>query len=231
MLDFARFSHLTFDCYGTLVDWEAGILAALAPVLARHGLAVDEAEQLRLYAELEARQEAGPYKRYREVLRGVVAGLGEALGFAPRADELDVLADSLADWPLFPDTLDALQRLHRRYRLAILSNVDDDLFAGTAARLGVAFDEVVTAQQVGSYKPSLANFRCVLARLGVAPQRVLHVAQSLYHDHAPARRLGLATAWVNRPSRRPGVGVALAAAAAPDLELPDLASLADAAGA
>ena len=231
MLDFARFTHLTFDCYGTLVDWETGILAALSPLLERHGASAEPREILRLYAEHEARLESGPqYRSYREILRGTVAGIAADLGFEPAQDELAVLGDSIGAWPPFPDTPGALRRLGARYRLAVLSNVDDDLFERTAATLGMRFDAVITAQQVGSYKPSMENFRFALRRLGVDAARVLHVAHSLYHDHAPAKRLGLSTVWVNRPSRRRGVGVAPPAEVAPDLEVPDLASLAEAAG-
>jgi 2-haloacid dehalogenase len=227
---FESFSHLSFDCYGTLIDWETGILEALGPVLARHGVAVDEAEQLRLYAENEAREEAGPYRRYREVLRGVMAGMGRALGFEPSPAESHALADSVGSWPPFPDTVEALLRIGSRYRLVIISNIDDELFARTARLLEVPFDEVVTAQQAGSYKPSPANFRLALERQGIPKEKLLHVAQSLYHDHLPAKGLGLSTVWVNRPSRRPGVGVAPDVEAVPDLEVPDLQSLAEAAG-
>lgn len=227
---FEAFSHLSFDCYGTLVDWETGILDALRPVLARHGVEIDEAEQLRLFAENEAREEARPYRRYREVLRGVMTGLGEALGFEPSEHERDALADSAGSWPPFDDTVDALRRLKSGYRLVIISNIDDAIFARTARLLEVPFDEVITAEQAGSYKPSHRNFRLALERLGIHEERLLHVAQSLYHDHAPAKSLNISTVWVNRPSRRPGVGVAPEVEAAPDLEVPDLRSLAEAAG-
>jgi 2-haloacid dehalogenase len=200
-------------------------------VLERHGVVVDESEILGLYARHEARQESAEgYRRYRAVLRGVMAGVAGELGFEPTEADLEALADSIGSWPPFPDTVDALRRLHSRYKLAVVSNVDDDLFARTAETLGTPFDDVITAQQVGSYKPSTANFRFALARLGVTRERVLHVAQSLYHDHVPAKRLGLATVWINRPSRRAGVGVAPPASARPDLEFPDLRGLVEAAG-
>lgn len=224
-MDFGRFTHLTFDCYGTLIDWEAGTLNAIGPVLVRHGVSVPEVEILQEYVRLEAELEAGPYQPYHQVLRGVVAGMGAAFGFAPTEEDREALPASVGEWPPFADTVDALRRLQSRYRLVILSNIDDALFAATQARLGIDFDAVITAEQVGSYKPDLNNFRTALARLGTPPGQVLHVAQSLYHDHAPARSLGISGVWVNRPSRLGESGLALPAAVTPDLEVPDLASL------
>jgi 2-haloacid dehalogenase len=230
VLDFGRFTHLTFDCYGTLVDWEAGILDALRPMVARQARRIDEGDLLLLYARLEAEQESGPFRPYREVLRGVVAGIGAELGFTPTEDELDALADSVGLWPPFPDTVEALARLEIRYPLVILSNIDDAMFAETAKRLEVEFDEVITAQQIGSYKPARENFRAALTRLEATADRVLHVAQSLFHDHVPAKELGFTTVWVNRPSRQPGTGATLPAEAAPDLEVPDLRTLVEVMG-
>lgn len=217
---------LSFDCYGTLIDWERGIGDALRPLLQRHGIQRDEREILELFARLESALEAGTYVSYRDVLRGVVAGFGEQLGFEPEEEDLDVLVRSLPDWPPFPDTADALLALKQRFRLAIISNVDDDLFAGTSRHLPVAFDWVITAQQVGSYKPSLRNFEVALERIAVPRRRLLHVAQSLYHDIAPARRRGIRTVWVNRRSDKPGAGATPPAQAQPDVEVPDLATLA-----
>jgi 2-haloacid dehalogenase len=153
-------------------------------------------------------------------------GFGERLGFVPSADERAALAASVGDWPPFPDTVEALQALADRFQLVILSNIDDDLFALSARHLGVAFAAIVTAQQVGSYKPDPRNFRALLARLDTAPDRVLHVAQSLFHDIAPANALGLTTVWVNRRHDRPGSGATPPATARPDLEVPDLRTLA-----
>lgn len=229
-MDFDRFTHLTFDCYGTLIDWESGILAAVGTLLERHGIAAGEAEILRLYARHEAEEEKGPYKPYRTVLANVTAGMASDLGWTPAPADLDALADSVGSWPPFPDTVAALAKLGGRYELVILSNIDDALFAETAKHFTVDFADVVTAEQVGAYKPSRENFRAALGRLGVPGRQVLHVAQSLYHDHVPAKELGLATVWVNRRSRRPGTGVALPARVTPDLEVPDLASLVEAMG-
>ena len=226
MLDFNRYTHLTFDCYGTLIDWERGILAALRPVLDRHGVDLPAEQVLALYGELESAAEHGPYRPYREVLGTVMDGFGERLGFRPAADERAALADSLGRWPPFPDTVEALRALAGRYSLAILSNVDDDLFARTAQQLQVRFAAVITAQQARSYKPALRNFRIALERLGAPADRVLHVAQSLFHDIAPASEVGLATVWVNRQGERPGSGATPPAMARPALEVPDLRTLA-----
>jgi 2-haloacid dehalogenase len=226
VLDFARFQVLTFDCYGTLIDWETGIFSTLRPLVAAHGKTVSDFELLNLYSELESEAERGEFRTYREVLQSVVRGFGERLGFSPTEPEVRSLPDSLASWPPFPDTVAALRELKRRYRLAIMSNVDDDLFAPTARRLDVAFDEVITAQQAGAYKPSLKIFQLAQRRLGVDAAQWLHVGQSIYHDVIPAKSLGIATVWVNRPSPRPGAGAAKAASGRPDLEVPDLKTLA-----
>lgn len=227
MLDFARFQVLTFDCYGTLIDWETGIFGALRPILKAHGQTVIDAELLELYSELELQAEQGGFRPYREVLRLVVRGFGERLGFVPSESEVRSLPDSLANWLPFPDTVAALRKLKSRYQLTITSNVDDDLFAATARRLEVQFDHVITAQQARAYKPSLRVFKLAEERIGVKPDQWLHVAQSVYHDVVPAKSLGIATVWVNRPSPRPGAGAAKAASAQPDLEVPNLKTLAD----
>ena len=225
MIHFENFTHLTFDCYGTLIDWETGILAAVTPVLARRGIAAAAEQLLQLYVKYEAQQEAGPYKPYRDVLQGVMAGIASEVGFVPTVSELQALPDSVGYWPPFADTVAGLTRLQTRYRLVIISNIDDAMFAETNVLLQVTFDDIITAQQVGSYKPALQNFHFTLARLGVPPQQVLHVAQGLYHDHVPAKALGLTTVWVNRTSRLPGIGLALPVHVSPDLEVPDLRGL------
>jgi 2-haloacid dehalogenase len=226
MLDFDRFTHLSFDCYGTLIDWETGILAALRPVLERHGVAVSDEQTLELYGKLESAAERAPYRRYHDVLATVMDGFGARLGFAPATEERASLAASVGDWPPFPDTVEALRALARRFRLVILSNIDDDLFARSARHLGVDFAAVITAEQVGSYKPDPRNFRTLLERLDIPPDRLLHVAQSLFHDVAPANALGLTTVWVNRRHDRPGSGATPPTTAHPDPEVPDLQTLA-----
>ena len=232
MLDFSRFELLTFDCYGTLINWEEGILRCLHRILAAHDKDMDDATILQLYGDFEARAEQGEYRRYREVLQSVVRQFGEQLGFTPTDQEVRSLPESLQDWKPWPDTAAALRQLNSRFRLVIVSNVDDDLFADTRPQLGVEFDQIITAQQAGAYKPSLKIFELALSRAGVSADRILHIGQSVYHDVIPAQSLGLATVWVNRPSARAGVGAVKAAHAEPDLKvssLEELAALADAA--
>ena len=158
MLDFSRFEWLSFDCYGTLIDWETGLLGYLRPLLRGKGCGISDARILALYSELEPRQQAGHYRSYREVLAGVVRDFARALHFEVSDSEAGGLAESIPNWQPFADTVAGLQRLRSRYKLAVLSNIDDDLLAYTAPKLEVRFDAVVTAQQVHSYKPSLNNF-------------------------------------------------------------------------
>jgi len=229
MLDFNRFELLTFDCYGTLIDWETGIVAAIRRILTAHGQTIDDATLLRLYGDFEQRSEQGTFSPYRGVLESVVRQFGKDLGFVPTAAETRSLPDSLPTWKPWPDTAVALRQLKSHFRLAIISNVDDDLFAGTQPQLGVDFNEVITAQQAQAYKPSLKIFELALSRVNAPAHRILHVGQSIYHDVVPAQALGLATVWVNRPSARPGAGAVKAAEAKPDLTVSSLAELAAAA--
>jgi len=226
MLDFNRFEILTFDCYGTLINWEAGILSALHRILSSHKKKIDDATLLKLYGDFEQHSEHGVFRSYREVLESVVHQFGIEVGFTPTAEEVRSLPDSLPTWKPWPDTVAALHQLKTRFRLAILSNVDDDLFAGTRPQLEVDFDEVITAQQAQAYKPSLKLFELALSRINAPAHRVLHIGQSIYHDVIPAQALGLATVWVNRPSARPGVGAVKAAEAKPDLTVESLSELA-----
>lgn len=225
-MDFFSFTTFTFDCYGTLIDWEAGLLPGLRRLLAVHGRALPDAEVLKLYGEFEARAESGEYRSYRKVLESVVRQFGERCGFDPSAGELRSLHESIPAWPTFSDTVAALQKLQQRYRLAIISNIDDDLFAETRKHLGIEFAAVITAQQAHSYKPSLNNFQLALQTLNIGTSRLLHVGQSVYHDVIPAQFLGIRTVWVNRRSARPGVGAVVQADGKPDLEVPDLATFA-----
>jgi len=227
MLRFDEFEVLTFDCYGTLIDWETGLREALSPVFAAHRVNPDAGWVLELYGELETAAESGAYREYRAVLRTVLQGLGERLSFAPTPTELERFSTSVKDWPAFPDSPSALQALKKKYRLAIISNVDDELFAHSAKQLQVQFDWVITAQQAKSYKPSLRNFRLAFERIGVPHSRILHVAQSLFHDIAPANALGLSTVWVNRRHLQEGPGATPPAQARPDLEVPTLRALAE----
>jgi 2-haloacid dehalogenase len=230
MLDFSRFRVLTFDCYGTLIDWESGIFAALRPILAAHKKMLSDSALLKLYSELEATAEGREFRPYREILQSVVYGFGKRFEFTPTPAQLTSLPDSLANWQPFPDTVAALRKLKSRYQLAVISNVDDDLFAPTAKKLEVNFDHVITAQQARAYKPSLKIFKLAQARMGISPDQWLHVAQSVFHDVVPAKSLGITTVWVNRASSRPGAGAAKSASANPDLEVPNLETLADLAG-
>ena len=226
-LDFARFSIITFDCYGTLIDWETGILGAIRPVLAGHGAHLSDAEILGMYGEIEADEESGGYQPYKEILQAVVRGFGTRLGFVPSIQEQQSLPDSLRNWKPFPDTVAALRRLKSKFQLGIISNVDDDLFSATARRLEIKFDYVVTASQAHAYKPSLDIFRLAQTRIALLPVQWLHAAQSVYHDVAPAQVLGISTVWVNRPSLRPNSGAAKQASAKADVEVSSLQELAD----
>lgn len=227
MLDFNRFEVLTFDCYGTLINWEAGILPVLHRVLAAHGKKADDVTLLKLYGDFEELSEQGEFHPYRTVLESVVRRFGANMGFSPTNEEAAALPNSLPSWKPWPDTVEALRKLKTRFRLAILSNVDDDLFAATRPQLGVDFDEVITAQQAKAYKPSHKMFELALSRVGAPAHRILHVGQSIYHDVIPAQALGLATVWVNRPSARPGIGAVKAADAKPDWTVTELKDLAD----
>jgi 2-haloacid dehalogenase len=230
MLDFAQFDWLSFDCYGTLIDWESGILGYLQPLLEKKRRFARDDEVLSLYSELEPRQQSGQYRSYREVLNGVVRDLGRELRFAVTPADAAGLADSIAKWEPFPDAVVALQQLQSRFKLAILSNIDDDLFAYSARKLHVSFDCVVTAQQVRSFKPSIRNFEALLRKLAVPQERLLHVAESLYHDVAPAQTLGIATVWVNRRQGRAAAASKLARVQ-PNVAVRDLGELANMAAA
>ena len=225
-IDPAGFDLLTFDCYGTLVDWETGIVEAVRPLCATSRAAPTDAAILAAFADAEHAVQAQRYRSYREVLALTLARMAAPLGFRPTPAQCDAFAASVPDWPPFPDTTDALRRLGARYRLGIVSNVDDDLFAATGSRLGTDFDWVVTAQQVGSYKPAVAHFEEMAARSGIPRRRTLHIAQSLFHDIAPASALGYATVHVNRPSRGGGGGATPGADAAPGATVPDMAGVA-----
>lgn len=227
-MDLSRLQVITFDCYGTLIDWERGILSAVRPVLASHGVSATDDEIIAAYAGLERRIEAGPYTKYRDVLRGVMAGLGTRFKFDPTPAECDEFAASVVEWPAFDDTPKALRSLQERVKVAIVSNVDEDLFAGTKKHLGIEPDFVITAERCRSYKPSRNNFETALRELseaGIARERVLHAAESVYHDVEPAKAMEIATVWVNRRGEK-GPGASGAGSAVADLDVPDLATLA-----
>jgi 2-haloalkanoic acid dehalogenase type II len=215
-----RFDVLTFDCYGTLIDWERGLGDAFASAARGAGIVLDRAAVVAAYHEIEPVIEAERYRSYRDVLALTARGVAERLHWKLSPGDERFVADSLPSWPPFADTNGALRRLaDAGHRLAILSNVDDDLLAGTRRHLDVDFEFVVTAQQVGAYKPALAHWEVARKRIGDA--RWLHVAQSYFHDIVPARRLGIASAWINRTRQKPS------GPERPDVEFGTLAEAAD----
>jgi len=224
-LDFRRFSLISFDCYGTLINWEVGILGALQSILKKHGRNLSDAGVLELYSTWEPQIQSGAYKPYREVLAEIVRRFGAKLVFKPTQQEIDSLAESIRDWPPFADTSAGLRKLKTKYKLAIISNIDDDLLAHSLRLIGVPFDFLITAQQAKSYKPSHNNFELALKKIRLPKEKVLHAAESLYHDVAPTNELGIANVWVNRRGGRPGATKDIAAT--PGLEVPDLKTLAE----
>jgi 2-haloacid dehalogenase len=223
------FEVLTFDCYGTLIDWETGILAALRDVLDGHRVSAGDEALLQEFARFEAEAEAGQYLPYREVLARSLQGIGAGQGFEPNAGEITRFSESVGDWPAFPDSAEALALLATRFRMGVITNCDTDLFARSNVRLGVRFDWVITAEQLGSYKPNPRNFELALEQIGGPRARHLHVAQSLFHDHIPAQAMGLTTAWIDRRHGRAGSGATPVAVATPDFVFADMASFAAAA--
>lgn len=223
MLAFHSFQAITFDCYGTLIDWESGILRVLRPLLSEHGKAVSHEEILELYAELEPAIQTAKYQPYRFVLEEVVRGVGQRFGFSVSLDEARSLAASLKNWMPFPDTVAALRALKSKFRLGIISNTDDSLFSQTAQHLSVAFDWVITAEQARAYKPAPAVFELALKKIGLPAKKILHAGQSVYHDVVPAKQMGMSTVLVTRR----GPGAVKRAAAQPDFEVPDLKTLAE----
>ena len=207
------FDVLAFDCYGTLIDWESGIYTALQPLLARLPTPPGRDAALELFAREESAQQAQtPAMIYSELLRVVHGRVARALGLTEDAAEARAFGASVPAWPAFPDSAEALAYLKQHYKLVILSNVDRESFSGSNARLGVEFDAIYTAQDVGSYKPSPRNFDYLLAKqaeLGVPKDRILMTAQSLFHDHAPAKRVGLRSAWIDRRHAQDGWGATM----------------------
>ena len=225
------YKAISFDCYGTLIDWESGIVDALSAWAGRHGARFGRAELLAAFADAEPQvQSAHPEMAYPEVLRRVARRIGRQLDLPVNDAEASAFAGSIRRWPPFPDTAAALADLRARFRLAVLSNVDRDSFAATQEVLGIEFDLVCTAGEIGSYKPDSRNFRFLLDRLaeqGVRKQELLHAAQSLFHDIQPAGALGIRTAWVNRYGGAPaGAARAPRGRASPDWTVSSLAELA-----
>ena len=243
MLDPARYHAITFDCFGTLIDWETGIVRALEALFARDDTPIpDPSELLSLYARFEPAAQRGDYRTYRKILAQVTCEIATHYGVDLASGQENLLADSIATWPIYTDTPKTLAALHEHYDLAILSNIDRDLFAPVCARLTneYAFDfaAVITSQDTQSYKPAIGHFWQAMQTLDLPGARLLHVAQSLYHDIVPAQSLGISTVWINRNGISLGAtdeshtangatpAIDLPENVGPDIELPDLASLA-----
>ena len=234
-MNLADYDALSFDCYGTLVDWETGIVSVLAPWARDSGLDVTDEDLLVSYGDHEEEVEReNPTALYPEILAEVFRRIGASLGATVNDEWANRLGASVPSWPAFPDSPDALASLAEDYKLIIVSNVHREGFAGSNVRLGVTFDKIITAEDVGAYKPAPNHFDALdaaLAQLNVPRERLLHVAQSLSHDHVPAKRHGLASVWINRRHGRPGWG----ATPEPDaefsyaMEFPSMAAFAAAA--
>lgn len=220
-MDFNKFNLISFDCYGTLIDWKKSLMDILTPFIQRHELDLSKDQLFDLFFRADQKTISADYKPYRDVLITIMDEMGKELNINLKQAERTCLVDRFGDWTAFPDTSDALQELQKKYKLAIISNVDDELFDVTKRCLGVHFDFIITAKQAGSYKPSKNNFIKALEKFELPSENVLHVAQSIYHDIIPTNELGWKNVWVNRynePERKDP-------AEFPDLEVPDLASL------
>jgi 2-haloacid dehalogenase len=224
------FKCLTFDCYGTLIDWETGLYAGLQPLLKRGGVTLTRDQVLEAFARHESAQEAAtPQMVYSDLLAEVHRRLAREWNVSVDEKEAVSFGKSVPDWPEFPDTAASLQYLQRYYKLVILSNVDRESFAGSNRRLGVMFDAICTAQDIGSYKPDPRNFVYLIhkvAELGVLKRHILHTAQSLFHDHAPAQAAGLSSAWIDRRQQLEGWGATVPPVGTPKYDF-HFASMAD----
>jgi 2-haloalkanoic acid dehalogenase type II len=208
----SEFDALTFDVYGTLIDWESGMIAGLKPLTDRAG-ALSRNDILQVHAFHESTAQAQtPHMRYDRLLAVVYKRLAEEWGVPAPWDDALAYGRSVQDWPAFPDTAEALQYLKQHYKLVVLSNVDNDSFAHSNLKLGVTFDAVYTAEDIGSYKPSPRNFDHMIAniaRLGIAKQKILHTAESLFHDHVMAKAFGLTNCWIYRRHDQDGFGATM----------------------
>nr|WIE90261.1 haloacid dehalogenase type II [Mesorhizobium sp. WSM4875] len=207
------FKALTFDCYGTLIDWESGMIEGLKPLTERAGGRLSRDEILEAHARQESSQQNWtPARRYRDLLPIVYKRLAEEWGVVATAEECIAYGESVKDWPAFADSAEALRYLKQHYKLIILSNVDNKSFSFSNKKLGVDFDAIYTAEDIGSYKPSARNFDYMLEKLatiGVEKSQVLHTAESMFHDHAPANRVGLASCWIYRRHADQGFGATM----------------------
>ena len=235
MSDFDRFEAMSFDCYGTLIDWETGIANAMRPWANRSGLAVDDEALIAAYGRHETHVEDDtPGALYPIILGETMRRVGAELGATVTDADATDFGQSVKDWPAFPDTAAALQRLASRFKLIILSNIDRASFAASNPRLGVTFDAIITAEDVGSYKPMPAHFDRLfeeIARLDVARDRLVHVAESLFHDHQPAAALGLPSVWIHRRHGKGGTGATATPSSevSPTWQFTSMAEFADAA--
>lgn len=230
----SAYKVLTFDCYGTLIDWESGILDALSAWRSANAIAANDGDILASFGRHESAEQAtNPLMIYPEILARVAGRIGDDFGAGLSPQEADKFGQSLTDWPPFADSADALRALKKHFKLVILSNVDRESFKASNRKLGVEFDAIYTAQDIGSYKPDPRNFEYLITRLGglgCAKTDVLHVAESLFHDHAPAKAIGLTTAWIHRrhataghgATHRPEIEIT------PDVRFENLAQFADA---
>jgi 2-haloacid dehalogenase len=219
MSDFDRFEAMSFDCYGTLIDWETGIADAMRPWAARNGLDLGDQALIAAHGRHESHvQDEMPGALYPVILGETLRRVGVELGAQVTEADAAAYGASVKDWPAFPDTTEALRRLSTRFKLIILSNIDRASFAASNPRLGVEFDAIVTAEDVGSYKPQRGHFDRLfeeIARLGVGRDQLVHVAESLFHDHEPAATLGLPSVWIHRRHAKGGTG----ATATPSVEV------------
>jgi 2-haloacid dehalogenase len=208
-----EYKALTFDCYGTLIDWETGIFEALSDLVSRVGRPISRDQVLEAHARHESAQQAQtPTRLYRDILPIVYKRLAEEWGVSVTVDECEEYGQSVGNWPAFPDSPGALQYLKKYYKLIILSNVDNRTFAQSNRRLEVEFDAIYTAEDIGSYKPSDNNFEYMLSHigdLGLKREDILHTAESLFHDHKPANRHGIANCWIHRRHNQEGFGATM----------------------
>jgi 2-haloacid dehalogenase len=234
MIEWSGIKGLTFDCFGTLVDWEKGILADLkSGLMTRSGKEpstyYDDDELLRFYGQAEPAAQGTPFKPYREVLKIALLRVADAGHL--KVKDPEVLIKGLPSWPVFDDVRDALGRLKTRFKLGLVTNCDRDLIAPITERLGVAFDAIVTSEQVAAYKPSPKPLEEAVQQLGLDKSAVAHAAQSLFHDIEPARALGIATVHVDRREGRPGGATPRPTTAiVPDLRVTGLSGLCNAIG-
>ena len=220
-MDFKQFEIISFDCYGTLIDWRSSVLDIIKPVLLDYSIEMPDTEIFNLFLEADRDTISKDYITYREVLTRIMENIGEILNLNLQQKDRECLVDRFGDWYPFPDSHNALVTLQEKFKLAIISNVDDEMFNLTMRCIGIKFEHIITAKQVQSYKPSHKNFNTALEIFGLPKEKVLHVAQSIHHDIKPTNELGWNNVWVNRYNEPERIDPA----EFPDLEVPDLASL------